>query len=231
MPANRRPTAPAAGARPRGRSPAGSGRSPRTGATRAVPARPAPAAAARPGTSGTTSSGTARAASSGTTAPPAPHEKTRSRFGFALPERLTVRSMVLTVVILVAVAMLLPTARAYVNQAGELHQVESQLAAAKQERADLEVELDRWDDRSYVVAQARDRLSFVMPGETAYRVLDPGVVRTTHDPATGHKVGTGPVDASDGSAPWYSSVWSSVQLAGEDGSRASDNGGDRGSAP
>lgn len=43
----------------------------------------------------------------------------------------------------------------------------------RQSRVDeLETELARWDDPAYVKAQARERLGWVMPGETGYRVVD-----------------------------------------------------------
>ncbi|WP_286217180.1 FtsB family cell division protein [Paraoerskovia sediminicola] len=133
--------------------------------------------------------------------------------------------MVMFVVVLVAIAMLLPTLRAYVNQAGELREVQRDLAAAKEQRDSLQVELDRWDDRSYVIAQARDRLSFVMPGETAYRVLDPGTAGERLNPDTGEEVGPGLVDPSAAGLPWYSALWHSVKIAGQEGSADDATGG------
>ena len=129
---------------------------------------------------------------------------------------LTVRALVLSVVVLLAFVLLLPTVRAYVNQTGELRGLQSDLTAAQAERADLQVELGRWDDTSYVVAQARERLSFIMPGETPYRVIDPESVVDDIDPATGQTVTDGAVGVSGpDSAPWYAAIWRSTQLAGE----------------
>jgi cell division protein FtsB len=128
----------------------------------------------------------------------------------------TVRSLVIAVIVLLAVVLLLPTVRAYVNQTGELRALQAEVAAAEAERDALEIELGRWDDEAYVVAQARDRLSFVMPGERAWRVIDPETVVDDLDPDTGRKVTDGPVgiDGTQG-VPWYTSLWHSVQLAGE----------------
>lgn len=147
---------------------------------------------------------------------PALADRRRSRYGLLLPEVVTVRSLVIAVVVLLAVVLLLPTVRAYVNQTGELRALRAEVAAAEAERDALEVELGRWDDEAYVVAQARDRLSFVMPGERAWRVIDPDTVVDVVDPETGRRLTDGPVgvDPEDG-APWYVSVWRSVQLAGE----------------
>ena len=147
---------------------------------------------------------------------PALADRRRSRNGLLLPEVVTVRSLVIAVVVLLAVVLLLPTLRAYVNQTGELRALRAEVAAAEAERDDLQVQLGRWDDEAYVIAQARDRLSYVMPGERAWRVIDPETVVDDLDPETGRKVTDGPVgvEGNDG-APWYTSLWRSVQLAGE----------------
>lgn len=147
---------------------------------------------------------------------PALADRRRSRNGLLLPEVVTVRSLVIAVVVLLAVVLLLPTLRAYVNQTGELRALRAEVAAAEAERDDLQVQLGRLDDEAYVIAQARDRLSYVMPGERAWRVIDPDTVVDDLDPETGRKITDGPVgvEGNDG-APWYTSLWRSVQLAGE----------------
>lgn len=125
----------------------------------------------------------------------------------------TVRSLVLSVFVLLAVVLLLPTLRAYVNQTGELRDLRAQLAEAEADHDALQVELDRWDDRNYVIKEARDHLNFVMPGDQPWRVLDPETVVDDTDPTTGQSLTTGPVRGHEEGAPWYESVWDSVQLA------------------
>ncbi len=56
---------------------------------------------------------------------------------------------------------------------------DQELAAAQQEIRDrtaqvtaLETELARWNDPAYVKTQARQRLGWVVPGETGYRLVD-----------------------------------------------------------
>ncbi|MFE4467015.1 septum formation initiator family protein [Oerskovia sp. NPDC056781] len=216
---------------------------PATGAGRkpAVPRKPsttsAAGAGAGSGTGGRSTASTSRASSSPrtprpstSTRAPALADRRRSRNGFLLPEVVTVRSLVIAVVVLLAVILLLPTLRAYVNQTGELRALRAEVAAAEAEREDLQVQLGRWDDDAYVIAQARDRLSYVMPGERAWRVIDPEIVVDDLDPETGRKVTEGPVgvEGNDG-APWYTSLWRSVQLAGEQpapGDAPADLGGD-----
>ena len=129
-----------------------------------------------------------------------------------LPEVLTVRAMVLSVVVLLAVVLLLPTVRAVVTQQAELRELRSELSQQQDQRAELENELARWDDRSYVIEQARSRFRFVMPGDKVWRPLDTDSVQE-EEPADG-VVEPSPGAAEDRDAPWYTSVWDSVRIAG-----------------
>ncbi|UKJ65630.1 septum formation initiator family protein [Cellulosimicrobium cellulans] len=173
-----------------------------------------------------------RPAPSRRAAGPAPEDRRRSRYGFLLPEVVTVRTLVLSVVVLLAVVLLLPTLRAYVNQTGELRELRNDLAQAENRRDDLQSELDRWDDQAYVEREARDRLNFVMPGERPWRVLDPETVVDDIDPQTGRTITDGPVQGYEDGTPWYEAIWASVQVAGEqpvssgtgEGSGTSDDG-------
>ncbi|MFF2451659.1 septum formation initiator family protein [Isoptericola sp. NPDC058082] len=157
---------------------------------------------------------------------PAREDRRRSRYGLVLPEVLTVRLIVLSVVVLLAVVLLLPTVRGAVTQAHELDRLRTELAQNRAERDRLEVELGRWEDRSYVEEQARSRLSFVMPADKVWRVVDPDAAGDDDvDPVTGEAVGSGPVGTSTGpSVPWYQSVWESVRVA--DGPAATDDAAD-----
>lgn len=143
-----------------------------------------------------------------------------------LPETFTLRGMVLGTVILVALVVLIPTMRAYVQQTADLRSLRAEVVEQTETRDALQVELDRYADEAYVVAQARERLSFVLPGEQAYRVLDPETIVDTRNPDTGKVVGDGPVDAgfADG-VPWYEALAGSVVIAGEAGTRASEDNG------
>ncbi len=134
-----------------------------------------------------------------------------------LARLLSVRALLLGVVVLIGFAMVFPTVRAYLAQRAQLDSLAAEVAASEAREADLQSQLARWDTDAYVIAQARERLSYVMPGETAYRVIDPGSVAeesrvssSSPDSDTGLALPTG-----GAVAPWYTTIWSSVQLAGE----------------
>ena len=100
--------------------------------------------------------------------------------------------------------------RAYLQQRAHISDLKEQIAAREASIDDLEREKRRWHDPAYVEAQARDRFGYVMPGETAYVVLD-----ENGEPLEGDQ--TLP-DASDvlkqTPTPWYDDAWDSVVLAG-----------------
>lgn len=124
------------------------------------------------------------------------------------------RGLVLFVVVLMAFIVLAPTLRAYVNQQEEHRQLAAQINATQEHNEQLRQEIERWDSEAYVKAQARQRLGFVLPGQTPYRVVDPQVVTGEEPPIDADDGDQGPVQVAP-SGPWYLTVWDSVQMAGE----------------
>ncbi|WP_239069727.1 FtsB family cell division protein [Cellulomonas chitinilytica] len=129
-----------------------------------------------------------------------------------MPRLFSVRVLVFSLVVLLAFILVSPTLHSYLQQRQDLEDLRREVAAAQARNDDLRADLLRWDDSAYVIAQARERLSFVMPGEMAFRVKDPETVPDT--PATT----SGPaatVQGEDVTRPWYATVWDSVQIAGK----------------
>ncbi len=120
------------------------------------------------------------------------------------------RVVVLILVLVLALAVILPSLRAYARQSDRLAELRAEAEAAREEVAELEAELARWDDPSYVIALARERLTYVLPGETPYRVVDPETV--TGDPST--EPDTEPLPIRDG-VPWYVDLWESLENPGD----------------
>ncbi|GAB2456457.1 septum formation initiator family protein [Xylanimonas ulmi] len=138
----------------------------------------------------------------------------RAHNGLVLPEVLTVRLLVLSVVVLIAAVLLVPTVHAAVQQSMELHQLRGELSERQAEADHLQQQLDRWDDPAYIEGQARGKLQFVMPGDHVWRTIGGDTVVDDVDPSTGKPVDAGVVGTQAGSdAPWYAQVWDSVQVA------------------
>ncbi len=178
--------------------------------------RPAPRATARPGTPRTARPAASRAAESR-----APAQRTAStrpattRAPSARPPRrqpLARPATVLTGVLVVLALLITPQLRDWWVQQRTLAAMRQDLASSQREVQALRAERARWQDPDYVKAQARERLHFVMPGETGFAVTGGGAVQKGG--------GTGPAAGPPGSAPkrpWYGTLWSSVQAAGDPG--------------
>jgi len=127
------------------------------------------------------------------------------------PRQITVRTLVLAVVLLMAFVLITPTLRAYVRQQEELRELNTELAQAQEESEQLDAAIRRWNNDEFIRSQARERFGFVMPGETPYRVLDPETILGEEPELESDLVASIPL----GEGPWYLDVWESVQVAGE----------------
>jgi cell division protein FtsB len=119
------------------------------------------------------------------------------------------RAVVLTGVLALALAVMVPSARAYLKQQETLADLQGQLADAHSQVDELQGQVARWNDPAYIVAQARDRLVYVLPGETPYRVVDPEFVGV---PVTDSHVA--PDAAAPPARPWFATLWGSIAAAG-----------------
>ncbi len=117
--------------------------------------------------------------------------------------RLTGRAAVLFLVLgLLLVAYAWP-AREYVRQRSDIAALRAEEAAAQTRVDALAATKERWQDPAYVEAQARQRLHFVRPGETAYVVLRPE-----------QPTATAPTETAQAAAPpWFDALWETVRAA------------------
>ena len=122
---------------------------------------------------------------------------------------MTARAIALAVVLLILTISYATSLRIYFAQAHEIASTNAEIAERQQRIRELQGELARWGDETYVRTQARERLGWVVPGETGYTVVG----------ADGKPLGGGARIAAettpDGSAhdAWWSKLWGSVQAA------------------
>lgn len=125
---------------------------------------------------------------------------------------LTTRAVILGLTLAVLALTLAYPVKQYLSQRHQIATLRSQHAAENATVQSLRKQIARWDDPAYVKAQARERLHYVLPGETAYVVIGqrapaaPGAAKPAA-PRPGSSPG------SSGQA-WYSQLWHSVQQAG-----------------
>lgn len=117
------------------------------------------------------------------------------------------RLLALAVVLITMTVLLAPSVRTYLLQQGELNTLRDSIAQQEQQQTDLETQIERWEDPSFIKQQARDRLFLVMPGEKRYLVKG--------------SEGLAPSDAPGSSdapqdLPWVDALWNSVERAATD---------------
>ncbi|MFD5631824.1 MULTISPECIES: septum formation initiator family protein [unclassified Streptomyces] len=119
--------------------------------------------------------------------------------------RLTGRAALLALVICSLVVALAYPIRQYVSQRAEVAGLERQREEARARVEQLRDLKARWQDDSFAEQQIRDRLHYVMPGETGYIVIDPDAAKQSR------------VDQGAADRPWYSNVWDGVDEADRSG--------------
>ncbi|MFD6493727.1 septum formation initiator family protein [Streptomyces sp. NPDC059944] len=112
--------------------------------------------------------------------------------------RLTGRAALLALVLCSLIVALAYPMRQYVSQRAEVADLEHRQEQARQRVEQLRDLKARWQDDAYAQQQIRQRLHYVMPGETGYVVVDP-------DAAKQARAGQGAADR-----PWYTNVWDGV---------------------
>ncbi|WP_062136075.1 FtsB family cell division protein [Demequina aestuarii] len=129
---------------------------------------------------------------------------------------LTWRTAVILLVVALAIAVVAPTVRAYMDQQANLADLRAEAEVAQAEVDALNAEVARWDDPAFIVAQARERLAYVFPGETPYRVVD---AESVVGPVAGSPAAARAPEVAAG-APWYDKLWDSFEVAGGEDSTA-----------
>ena len=153
-----------------------------------------------------------RAASAGGSG--AGSSRSRSRgLPTAVPERtLPPRVVILAVVCLLAFVVIFTSLRAYLSQQAQYDAVVDRIKAASDTSTTLENELAQWKDDTYVRSQVRERLGYVMPGDTSYVVVGADSMKQTE--------AGGGATASSQDAPWYQKLRDSSRAAGQAGNAA-----------
>lgn len=133
--------------------------------------------------------------------------------GYPFARRSTRRLAILAGIFVLLAIMLVPTLRGYVQQRRTYRQLEMQVAQQERTRDELQRQVTEWENPAYVEEQARARLKYVRPGETAYVVVGADAVR--EQAQHGRAVAFRP-ESGASSAPWYALVWGSVVDGDED---------------
>lgn len=92
---------------------------------------------------------------------------------------------VLVVVLVVAgAAIVSPSLSTYVQQRREISELRESVRQKQEAVDEIDAERAKWKDPVYVRAQARDRLFYVLPGETQLNVIDDTTLPVESDEET-----------------------------------------------
>ncbi|MFE9442444.1 septum formation initiator family protein [Streptomyces sp. NPDC006602] len=112
--------------------------------------------------------------------------------------RLTGRAALLALVLCTLIVALAYPIRQYVSQRAEIAGLERQQERARERVEQLRDLKARWQDDAYAQQQIRQRLHYVLPGETGYVVIDPDAAKQSR------------ADLGAADRPWYANVWDGV---------------------
>ncbi|KPI24336.1 septum formation initiator family protein [Streptomyces sp. NPDC048253] len=112
--------------------------------------------------------------------------------------RLTGRAALLALVLCTLIVALAYPMRQYVSQRAEIADLEREKRQAGERVEQLRDLKARWQDDAYAEQQIRQRLHYVLPGETGFVVIDPDAARQSR------------ADLGAADRPWYANVWDGV---------------------
>lgn len=126
------------------------------------------------------------------------------------PGGLTGRAAVLGLVVCALVLSLAYPTKEFLAQRGEISRLQQEQRDVAARVALLEERRRQLRDKIYIQGQARQRLQYVLPGETAYVVVAPSAPASRPD-------GTRDVPQVSKDGSWYDRLWGTVRAA--DGAR------------
>ncbi|MER6716441.1 MULTISPECIES: septum formation initiator family protein [unclassified Streptomyces] len=112
--------------------------------------------------------------------------------------RLTGRAALLALVMCSLIVALAYPMREYVSQRAEIDDLQREQQQARQRVERLRDMKARWQDDAYAEQQIRQRLHYVMPGETGFIVVDPHAAQQSR------------ADLGAADRPWYANIWDGV---------------------
>ena len=118
----------------------------------------------------------------------------------------TGRALVLGALVVVLLVLLASPLHRYFNSRSDVGRAAAQLQDDQKQLTDLQAQQKLWSDPGYIQKQARQRLMYVMPGDTLYIVVNRGQKSDLSKTAT--------VPTQSDPVPWNEKLWRTVQAAG-----------------
>ncbi len=127
-------------------------------------------------------------------------------------KQFSLRILAVVMTAIVAAIIVTPTLTSYYSQQRELAAARTELGDIEERNKELENELKLWNDDDFVRAEARERLGYVMPGQTLYVVNDPS--EGTAQEQLEERIQSVNRDRR-AATPWFMTMWDSIDVAGQ----------------
>ncbi len=118
-------------------------------------------------------------------------------------------SLIMMGVLVLAVVVLAPTIAAFAAQRQQIAELRAAVSDQEDEVQRLRDERERWNDETFIMTQARERLYYVMPGEVSYLVIDDRTEAAKADAAAEVSA-----EVTESKGDWMRTLLDSVMTAG-----------------
>jgi len=132
-----------------------------------------------------------------------------ARAGWLRGIRFSGFSLIMMGILVLAVVVLAPSIAAFAQQRQQIAELRAAVSAQEEEVQRLRDERERWNDETFIVTQARERLYYVMPGEVSYLVIDDRPAGTAADAASEVSA-----EVTETKGDWMRTLLDSVMTAG-----------------
>ncbi|QAY74942.1 septum formation initiator family protein [Agromyces protaetiae] len=112
-------------------------------------------------------------------------------------------------VLVLGVVVLAPTIGSFAEQRRHIAELRASVSQQEEELQQLRTERERWNDDTFIITQARERLYYVLPGEVSYLVIDDRSEAAKSDPSQAVSA-----ELTETKGDWMRSLLGSVMTAG-----------------
>ncbi|MDD7466105.1 MAG: septum formation initiator family protein [Actinomycetaceae bacterium] len=134
--------------------------------------------------------------------------------------QMSLRMLAILAFAAIAVLIVSTPMRAFIGQQEQLRALNDELAARKAHIEQLQDSIALWNDPEYVQSQARQRLGYVMPGQTLYYVTG----KQAQSAVSGEQRIAQANRERRAATPFYMTMWDSIAVAGQVGSAQNPQG-------
>lgn len=173
-----------------------------------TPKRPSARGASTKGTSAKGAAGASKKPTQRMTPAKAPASES-VRAGWLSGIRFSGFSLIMMGVLVLAVVVLAPTIAAFAAQRQQIAELRAAVSDQEEEVQRLRDERERWNDETFIMTQARERLYYVMPGEVSYLVIDDRTEAAKADAAAEVSA-----EVTESKGDWMRTLLDSVMTAG-----------------